>query len=322
MALVATALSRRWTTQMRPLVSVGIPTFNRPDGLAATLANIRRQTYENLEIIVSDNASPDPKVAEICTRSVASDGRVSFFRQPVNRGAKANFEFVLARSSGTFFMWAADDDAWCDTFIERCLAVHLAAKRPLAIVTMEVAYETDHGQYPIFLQGRYFHRETEKTTSYDRIRRAFLGNFDNLVYGLLRREFLIGPDGRDPVTRFLGPSLNEIGLILHLAQKGDFRVIPEAGFRKRARELTCAQARWEEIGGFLPLAGNLRSHIWSMPALAKYHHMAQREIYEAINFLEISKPEKVKLRRLVAYQLWRHFFCLVVRLKRPRTLEE
>jgi glycosyltransferase involved in cell wall biosynthesis len=306
---------------MSPLVSVGIPTFNRPEGLATTLANIRRQTYENLEIIVSDNASPDPKVAQIGRTAVASDGRVSFFRQPANGGAKANFEFVLAKSSGTFFMWAADDDAWCDEFIERCLVLHLTARRPLAIVTMEVAYETDDGPYPIFLQGHYFHREPKETTSYERIRRAFLGNFDNLLYGLLRREFLIGPDGRDPITRFLGPSVNEIGLLLQLAQKGDFQVIPEVGFRKRAGKPTCDQARWEEIGGFLPLVGNVTSHIRSVPALAKYHRMAQTEIYQAIEFLDISESEKVRLRRLVAYRLWKHFCQLVVRRKGPRAPE-
>ena len=40
-----------------PMVTVGIPTFNRPEGLERTLACITKQTYTNLEIIVSDNCS-------------------------------------------------------------------------------------------------------------------------------------------------------------------------------------------------------------------------------------------------------------------------
>ena len=41
-----------------PLVSVGIPTFNRPMTLYRTLECIICQTYKNLEIIISDNYSP------------------------------------------------------------------------------------------------------------------------------------------------------------------------------------------------------------------------------------------------------------------------
>src|SRR3546814_9049935 len=48
-----------------PMVSVGIPTFNRPVSLNKTLDNIRKQSYKNLEIIVSDNSSDDLRVGKI-----------------------------------------------------------------------------------------------------------------------------------------------------------------------------------------------------------------------------------------------------------------
>ena len=48
-----------------PLVSVGIPTFNRPEGLRRTLRLICNQTYRNLEILVSDNASPRSETQKI-----------------------------------------------------------------------------------------------------------------------------------------------------------------------------------------------------------------------------------------------------------------
>ncbi|MBU4370171.1 glycosyltransferase [Patescibacteria group bacterium] len=41
------------------LVSVGIPTYNRPESLRRTLECITSQTYKNLEIIISDNCSPN-----------------------------------------------------------------------------------------------------------------------------------------------------------------------------------------------------------------------------------------------------------------------
>ena len=105
-----------------PLVSVGIPTFNRPVGLRRTLQLICRQTYPNLEILVSDNASPGLETEQVVREFTEVDQRVKYFRQSANVGAIANFRFVLAKASGEYFMWAADDDEWDPSFIETCLA--------------------------------------------------------------------------------------------------------------------------------------------------------------------------------------------------------
>jgi glycosyltransferase involved in cell wall biosynthesis len=105
-----------------PLVSVGIPTFNRPDGLRRTLRLICNQTYPNLEILVSDNASPGSETEEVVRDFATTDERIKYFRQPENIGAIANFRFVLAEASGDYFMWAADDDEWDPRFIETCVA--------------------------------------------------------------------------------------------------------------------------------------------------------------------------------------------------------
>jgi glycosyltransferase involved in cell wall biosynthesis len=106
-----------------PLVSVGIPTYNRPAGLRRTLGQICGQTYSNLEIIVSDNASPDPETESVAREFAAVDPRIKYFRQPENRGPLENFRFVLARATGDYFMWAADDDEWDEKFIETCMSM-------------------------------------------------------------------------------------------------------------------------------------------------------------------------------------------------------
>lgn len=95
-----------------PLVSVGIPTYNRPDGVRRTLECITGQTYKNLEIIVSDNCSPGSETEAVVREFMAKDHRVDFFQQKTNQGATLNFEFVLGRATGEYFMWVADDDEW------------------------------------------------------------------------------------------------------------------------------------------------------------------------------------------------------------------
>jgi glycosyltransferase involved in cell wall biosynthesis len=106
----------------KPLVSVGIPTFSRPEGLRRTLGFICNQTYPNLEILISDNASPGSETEAVVREFSARDKRIEYFRQSTNIGAIANFRFVLANASGDYFMWAADDDEWDTSFIEACLA--------------------------------------------------------------------------------------------------------------------------------------------------------------------------------------------------------
>ncbi len=93
-----------------PLVTIGVPAFNRAEGLRRTLDGITKQTHKNLEIIVSDNGSPDERVEQIMQEFLASDSRIQYFRQTQNKGESFNFKFVRGRASGRYFMWAADDD--------------------------------------------------------------------------------------------------------------------------------------------------------------------------------------------------------------------
>jgi len=101
-----------------PLVSVGVPTFNRPNGLKKTLDCITKQTYSKLEIIVSDNCSSDSEVGNIIKTFMEADSRIIYYKQIENIGPYKNFNFVLGKASGEYFMWAADDDWWDSLFIE------------------------------------------------------------------------------------------------------------------------------------------------------------------------------------------------------------
>lgn len=103
-------------------VSIGVPTFNRPDGLRRTLACLTAQTHRQLDILVSDNCSPSGETARVAAEFSERDNRIRFVRQSVPLGVAENFRYVLQESNADYFMWAADDDEWNPAFIERCLA--------------------------------------------------------------------------------------------------------------------------------------------------------------------------------------------------------
>ena len=92
-----------------PLVSVGIPTYNRCTMLQTAVDSILKQTYPNIEIVISDNASTDG-TREYCLGLAANFNHVRYYRQENNVGATANFKFVLGMARGEFFFWQADDD--------------------------------------------------------------------------------------------------------------------------------------------------------------------------------------------------------------------
>ena len=101
---------------LEPLVSIGIPVYNSDDTIAACLRSVLNQTYRNIEVVVSDNCSTD-MTATICKDFASLDSRISLVVQGENLGPAANFDFVLSRSTGDYFMWIAADDIKSDDFV-------------------------------------------------------------------------------------------------------------------------------------------------------------------------------------------------------------
>lgn len=115
-----------------PLVSIGIPTYNRAALLKRAIESARNQNYTNIEILISDNASSD-ETEDLCHQYRRQDSRIKYFRHSKNLGPVANFNQVLKNSAGEFFMWLGDDD-WIDSeYISSCIE-HLLNDSNLVIV--------------------------------------------------------------------------------------------------------------------------------------------------------------------------------------------
>lgn len=104
-----------------PLVTVGLPTYNRPAGLKKCLETIISQSYKNLEIIISDNCSTDELVQQVILEFAAKDNRIKHFRQPVNIGLEENFNFVYAKATAGYFTWMSDDDYFDTNYVAECV---------------------------------------------------------------------------------------------------------------------------------------------------------------------------------------------------------
>jgi glycosyltransferase involved in cell wall biosynthesis len=293
-----------------PLVTVGIPTYNRPESLRRTLEYITAQSYNNLEIIVSDNCSPGHDTEALVQEFINKDSRICFYRQTENMGAVFNFKFVLAKSLGEYFMWAADDDKWSNCFIEKIMRVFQSGEKKYVAVATEAQYiDNNLNKYDFFSEGRPFYKfYSEKKM--DRLAYMIRHNYGNLVYGIFLSSALKKND-----SRF---ALNEIPLLLQVAEQGNFKVLPDIEFYKNPPSYqTYLQAKWEKTGGNLPLVPGTVAYNKNLKPIFFYHFTAFKNIRDSINTLNLTALQRAELISRSFYSLSMHFVYMVIRYK-PR----
>lgn len=174
-----------------PLVSIGVPVYNAENFVEEALNSLVHQTWTNLEIIISDNASTD-RTEEICRRFAAADTRVRYYRNDVNVGAGKNYNRVFELSRGEFFKWAAHDDVCAPQFIERCLSA--LESEPDAVLAFPQLVNIDEQGKPIEdLNARDFTLRQRGMNQIAHARFRFfvrLGYTCEEVFGLIRSDVL------------------------------------------------------------------------------------------------------------------------------------
>ena len=123
-----------------PRVSVGMPVYNGERFVAQAIESILSQTFRDLELVISDNASTDD-TEQICREYAAKDPRVRYYRSDVNRGAAWNHNCVFELSTGEFFKWNSADDYCGAEFLARCLSA--LDQDPAAVMAITEPAEVD-----------------------------------------------------------------------------------------------------------------------------------------------------------------------------------
>ena len=117
--LLAGAYKRHWRRKALPLVSIMIPTYNRPQFFELALQSAQRQNYENLEIIVCDNSTDDQTEALI--EKYLGDPRLCYRRNKTAKTKEENFAPFEHLAKGEYLQWLMDDDILLDGKIEKMM---------------------------------------------------------------------------------------------------------------------------------------------------------------------------------------------------------
>jgi glycosyltransferase involved in cell wall biosynthesis len=208
-------------------VSIGVPTYDRPGLLRHALECILAQSHRNLEIIVSDNASPGDETERVVRELAARDPRIRYHRQPSNLGPLANFRTVLEMARGEYFAWVADDDACHPNFLRELLRpLQADAGVALAMSDFVMVY-ADHS---VDIQLTPLRIE-EVERAWPRVRRRFFAYPSShilfSIYGLFRTEMLRRCRLSSP-SRWKGIIYaSEIPLLAQLTLQGKIVSIPQ-----------------------------------------------------------------------------------------------
>jgi glycosyltransferase involved in cell wall biosynthesis len=224
-----------------------MPVFNGEKYLKSALDSILAQTYQNFELIISDNASTD-KTRHICQEYAKRDGRIHYYRNKVNLGAAWNFNRVFNLSSGVYFKWAAYDDVIAPEFLSKCVSV-LDKDSSIVLCHSKTARIDENGM----VVGAYDSAtKTDSLKPHERLGEVLRRKgFPWMIFGVMRANAL----SMTPLLRdYIGSDWNllaEISLIGRIYEIPEYlffrRDHPDAYTRKHYSKRITANYRKESV---------------------------------------------------------------------------
>lgn len=200
-----------------PTVSIGLPVYNGESYLAQAISSLLGQTYCDLELVISDNASTD-RTSKICRQFAERDHRVRYFRNDVNIGLPRNYQRVFHLSRGKYFKWAAHDDMHDPDFLRRCVEVLETNSEVILCYTRESIIDEDGRS----MKSRGYGLDTSLQLPHERFRKILWIDLGSPpIFGLIRREVL----AKTPLLgfNFAGDQV----LLAELSLRGRFYEIPD-----------------------------------------------------------------------------------------------
>ena len=94
---------------MTPTVSVIIPSYNHENFIAECIQSVLDQTFQDFEIVITDDASSDRTIEII---KGFDDARIKLLRHSKNQGASIAANNCINRSKGKYVAMLSSDDAW------------------------------------------------------------------------------------------------------------------------------------------------------------------------------------------------------------------
>jgi glycosyltransferase involved in cell wall biosynthesis len=211
---------------VRCRVCIGMPVYNGQNYVAQAIQSILSQTFTDLQLIISDNASTDD-TGEICREFAAKDNRIVYTRLDKNIGAILNYDRVYQLGGGQYFKWAAHDDVLEPAFIQRCVEA-LDADPSAVLAYPRASFIDKDGKFVSSYDVKLATDAPEPNIRFHAIATAPHKSTHNLeIFGLMRRS------ASDMIPQQGGYAGSDRVFLARLALLGRFVEVPEMLFLSR-----------------------------------------------------------------------------------------
>ncbi len=217
-----------------PRVSIGLPVFNGENYLREAVDSILAQTYDDFELIISDNASTDATAA-ICQDYAARDARVIYHRNAHNLGAAANYDQCFHLARGEFFKWAAHDDMLREDFLAQTVA-RLDADPAAVLCVFATRHVNAAGETIEYTDLSLRGLASEDPA--ERLAAVLAPNTFHYFFGLFRRQALVGSQLHGD---FMG---SDVVLLAEAALRGRFAKCARPLFIHRRHAQSYSRSVW------------------------------------------------------------------------------
>lgn len=265
-------------------VSIGMPVYNCGKFLHQSIGSLLGQTYEDIELVITDNCSTDG-TEEICREFAAQDKRVRYYRNERNLGGPGNFRRVFSLCSGELHKWSTADDYWEKTVVEKCVAV-LDADPGVVAAYPKTTLIKENGEFIERYEDNFDLHEESPAARFIRVLDAV--SLCHVHLGVIRRSVM-------ERTALIGDELSsDFRFLAELALYGKFSVVPEYLFIRRFHETSSSWERHDmehQRAYYDPLRrSGFGMHLWR-----RYLHL----LY-AVTRAPIGSSEKGKLYKYLA----------------------
>jgi glycosyltransferase involved in cell wall biosynthesis len=270
-----------------PRVSVGMPVYNGERHLHAAIESILGQTFQDLELIISDNASTDA-TESICREYAAKDPRVRYHRQPKNLGVSENYNAAFRLARGPYFKWASSNDICDRRFLETC--AQELDRHPEAVLAYPKT-RLIRGEPP-GMEDYEDRLDLPYDRPCDRFR-AYIERYhlNNVMNGIIRADDL---KGTPLMARFPG---SDLVLMAELTLHGKFVEVPEFLFFRRM-----------DASSATPMRNRSAVHRLYDPELKRRMRFQRWKFHRACFWAVWRTPLRIREKLCLYRFLWRRFF--------------
>lgn len=215
-----------------PKITIGLMVYNEEKDLDEAIQSINEQNFEDIEILVGNNASTD-KSAQIIEGYAVKDSRITHINREINIGALQNWNDLVDRAKGEYFILAGGHDKWSKNYL----------------LNLSKVLDNNKNTVLSFAKTTWIDKEGKEirkpTTFVDTSGLSAIGKFVSLIFS--NQHYLMGLIRTDKIRK-TRKQLEIIGsgeiFLQELAQLGDFELVEnERWYRREVRNIENGENR-------------------------------------------------------------------------------